>query len=204
MLYLKENNNKIQLNFYKNLFPISESSILKILELLEKTEVDFTEFKLYFFRTLLKDEIEDLEIGVKNTNFENKGYTDIFYWYALEKINNFQEFSEEKYFKQLYVSSSTEPPFFKISKISLYDPDFEDKLKEFILNIIVIYNKIDKNTKTKLLEWTIKQIISDLIINFYVFTEIELFPKMIEKSISDNLKFFKINTKTLNSLIISY
>lgn len=223
-----EDRNKIYLDFFKNMFPFSESSLLRISTLLDETNTNIKEFRLYFYKTVFEEEFEDLK-------FEEKSITSIFYWYALEKISNdFPDFNYEKSniafidkFTNLYaytdfslnndeneynnfslldsilVDDTTEPPFFKLSDTNIYNDISESKIKSFILNLIDFYKKIPEYTQTKLFKWLIKQILSDILIFYYVFSEKELFNNIIMKHNSKEGKFFQINLNELNKLLNS-
>lgn len=188
-------------DLFKNLFPFSDSSLLRTSTLLEETETDIKNFKPYLYKSLFEEDFE-------NIDFEDKSITSIFYWYILEEINaHFSNLYDHNgkisIFDDISVDDSSEPPFFKLNGNNVYIDTSEDKIKNFISKLIDLFKNIHEERQSKSFNWIVKQIISDIIVSFYIFNEKELIPNTIMKHNSKNAKLFQINIKEVNNLLFN-
>ena len=188
-------------DLFKNLFPFSDSSLLRTSNLLEETETDIKNFKTYLYRSLFEEDFE-------NIDFEDKSITSIFYWYILEEINThfsnlYDHNGKISIFDDISVDDSTEPPFFKLNGNNVYIDTSEDKIKNFISKLVDLFKNVYEEKQSKSFNWIVKQIISDIIVSFYIFNEKELIPNTIMKYNAKNAKLFQINIKEVNNLLFN-
>lgn len=191
-----ENQKDISLNLLKKILPFSESSILRTASLLEKTNTDEEEFRNFFYKTIFEEDY-------KNINFKDKSISGFFYWFSLIKITKeFINFEDQKnLFEYILVNDSVEPPVFMLSDTDFHSKKSELKIKRFLIKFIDMFKNTSKYNNTELFNWICIQIISDIILYYYTFCEIELFPNTILKYNNSELSFFKLNTKEIDKLV---
>ena len=178
------------------LFPIKQSNLVRTSFLLKETDTKIEDFRLYFYRVFNEENYNEID-------FSKTGISSIFYWYAIEKIS--QEYVE--YFprnknltERIIIEDRVDPPMFKLKSDNALSSYEEISLK-FLEDIKETISKISLEKQTKLLKWTIKQIFSDIIYNYYTLNKKELFPNTLISISGENIKIFDINEEELGNIL---
>lgn len=179
--------------FLTNIFPFDKSDLVKTSLAVKESKVNMDNFRLFLYKNIFEEKT------AKNL-LEKESIFTIFYWYVLEKIEEYYPIFSDFLLENIFVEDYFHIPMYKIK----YNTNFSssnDNIKSFFNNFIEMVGKIESYENKELFEWFIKKLFYDVLCRDYILTKEEIIPNVISKIKGSNLEFYTLNEKEIEKLL---